>query len=87
MKPAAYLLAFTLSACAMPRGRHVLTEVPPRYSAQSPGFRQATGSLLGSNFVTGNQIETLVNGDQIFPAMLNAIQGAKQTINFETYVY
>jgi len=88
MKPAAYLLAsIFLSACAVPRGRHVLTEVPSRYSAQSPEFRQAAGSLLGSNFVPGNHIESLVNGDQIFPVMLNAIRGAKQTIDFETFVY
>jgi cardiolipin synthase len=28
-----------------------------------------------------------VNGDQIFPAMLEAIRAAKKTITFETYVY
>jgi len=88
MKPIAYLLAsITLSGCALHGGRHVTSEVPPVYSAGSPGFKQAAGSLLGSNFVPGNQIETLVNGNQIFPAMLSAIRGAKKTIDFETYVY
>ena len=28
-----------------------------------------------------------MNGDQIFPAMLQAIRGARRTINFETYVF
>jgi len=37
--------------------------------------------------VAGNKITTLVNGTQIFPAMLNAIRAAKHSINFETYVF
>ncbi len=43
--------------------------------------------MFSGNFIPGNNIVTLVNGDQIFPAMLRAIRGAQQTINFETYVY
>ena len=35
----------------------------------------------------GNQAQELLNGDQIFPAMLGAIKGAQQTITFETYIY
>ncbi|MEY2557741.1 MAG: cardiolipin synthase [Verrucomicrobiota bacterium] len=35
----------------------------------------------------GNSIVTLVNGDQIFPAMLKAIRGAQRSIDFETYVF
>ena len=35
----------------------------------------------------GNKITTLVNGDQIFPAMLRAIRSANRSINFETYVF
>ncbi|HEY6893289.1 MAG TPA: cardiolipin synthase, partial [Rhodanobacteraceae bacterium] len=35
----------------------------------------------------GNRIETLKNGDAIFPAMLAAIRSAKHNIDFETYVY
>ena len=29
----------------------------------------------------------LLNGDEIFPAMLQAIRGAKKTITFETFIY
>ena len=32
-------------------------------------------------------METLLNGDEIFPAMLGAIRAAKFTITFETYIY
>jgi cardiolipin synthase A/B len=37
--------------------------------------------------VAGNRIEALQNGDEIFPAMLAAIRGARHTINFESYIY
>src|SRR5438874_2625446 len=73
--------------CATRDAREVRNEVTPLYSAASPTFRQATGSLLGSGFVSGNNIVTLVNGREVFPAMLSAIRSARQSINFETYTY
>lgn len=45
------------------------------------------GALLGAGFTEGNRIITLNNGDEIFPSMLQAIRGARQSINFETYVF
>ncbi len=87
----ATFIALLFSGCAIlssfSSGKKIREEVKPLYSARSPEFRQATGSLLGSNFLPGNNIVTLVNGDQIFPAMLKSIREAKQTINFETYVF
>jgi len=71
----------------MKLGKQPRQEVTSLYSAASPEFRQAAGSLLGPNFVDGNSISTLVNGDEIFPAMLNAIRSAKRSINLETYVF
>jgi len=85
---AAFSAAVTLlPGCAMKLGKQPRQEVAPLYSAQSPEFRQAAGSLLGPNFVDGNSISTLVNGDQIFPAMLSAIRSAKRSVNFETYTF
>ena len=40
-----------------------------------------------SGLVEGNRAEVLVNGDQIFPAMLAAIRGARTTITFANFVY
>lgn len=34
-----------------------------------------------------NGVRTLVNGDEIFPALLKAAKAAERTINFETYIY
>ena len=57
------------------------------YAAADPQFLRAMSVLLGPPLIDGNRVETLLNGDQIFPSMLQAIEGATQTINFETYIY
>lgn len=53
----------------------------------SASFEQASGAMLGQGFVPGNRLTILNNGDEIFPAMLDAIRNAKSTVNFETYVF
>ncbi len=67
--------------------KNVTRELPRLYSTADPQFRRAMGSLLGPGIVGGNRVEELLNGDQIFPAMLTAIRSAKKTITFETYIY
>ena len=67
--------------------KEVSHEIPRLYSTQDPQFRRAIDALLGPPLVGGNRAQELLNGDQIFPAMLGAIKGAKQTITFETYIY
>ena len=52
-----------------------------------PQFLRAMGVLLGPPLLDGNRVTTLLNGDQIFPAMLQAIRSAQKTITFETYIY
>ena len=80
-------LALLFSGCAMKLGKQPRQEIQSLYSARAPEFRQAAGSLLGPDFVGGNSISTLVNGDEIFPAMLSAIRSARRSINLETYVF
>ncbi len=43
--------------------------------------------MLGPSIVPGNKVTVLENGDEIFPAMLEAIRGAQKTITFETYIW
>ena len=57
------------------------------YSTEDPQFVHAMGVLLGPPVLSGNRYRVLVNGDRIFPAMLAAIRGARETIDFETYIY
>ena len=61
--------------------------IPRKYSIHHPDFMRAMGIALGPTVVGGNRIETLLNGDAIFPSMLQAIRGAQRTITFETYIY
>lgn len=67
--------------------KHVLEVPAHRYALSDPEFQRVLGSLLGPPIVGGNEIETLVNGDEIFPRMLEAIHSAEHTLDFETYVY
>lgn len=52
-----------------------------------PTFERAMAHLLGPPLVGGNRIDCLLNGDEIFPAMLSALRRAERTITFETYIY
>lgn len=51
--------------------------VQHRYPARSEQFRRDMGNLLGPAIVSGNHIEALQNGDEIFPAMLDAVRSAQ----------
>ncbi|MEO6155926.1 MAG: cardiolipin synthase [Thermomonas sp.] len=62
-------------------------KIEHRYPVSDPQFKREMGVLLGPAIVPGNKIEDLENGEQIFPAMLEAIRSASKTITFETYIY
>ena len=63
------------------------TAVPSLYSAEDDQFVRTMGSMLGTPILPGNRVDVLVNGDQIFPAMLEALRSARRTITFEMYIY
>ncbi|HEX6644369.1 MAG TPA: cardiolipin synthase [Gemmatimonadales bacterium] len=80
---AAVLLALNLSG-----GRNRIEhEIPTLYGIDDPQFVRTMGVLLGPAIVGGNRVTALQNGDEIFPAMLEAIRSAERTITFETYIY
>ncbi len=80
-------LGLALCGCALKSGSGITQEVTPLYSAGSPNFQRAAGSLLKREFLAGNEITTLVNGNEIFPAMLREIRRARRSISFETYIF
>jgi cardiolipin synthase len=49
--------------------------------------RRTLEGVIGVPATEGNQVDVLVNGDQIFPAMLEAIGDARRTIDLLTFVY
>jgi cardiolipin synthase A/B len=56
----------------------------PAEDPRSPAY---VAALSAAALTRGNHYDVLTNGDQIFPAMLDAIASAQKRINFETYIY
>lgn len=67
--------------------KKIVHEIPHLYSVTDEQFARSMGSLLGPSMLGGNKVDPLINGDQIFPAMLEAIRGAQRSVTFETYIY
>ena len=67
--------------------RHVQQEISRLYSIEDAQFQRSLGVMLGPPIIDGNRFTALINGDQIFPKMLESIRGAQKTILFETYIY
>ncbi|MGF6571475.1 cardiolipin synthase [Paraburkholderia sp. GAS333] len=57
------------------------------YASDDPQFLRSMGLLLGPPVISGNRFEMLLNGDQIFPSMLEGIRSARKSITFETFIY
>ena len=67
--------------------KRVKEKLEHRYAIRDAQFQRTMGVMLGPVILPGNRFATLLNGDEIFPAMLQAIKGAQKTITFETYIY
>jgi cardiolipin synthase len=67
--------------------RRVKQEIAHLYPIEDPQFLRAMAMMLGPTIVEGNRVTELINGDRIFPAMLEAIRGARKTVLFETFIY
>jgi cardiolipin synthase A/B len=53
----------------------------------SEAFLAATEAITSAPIAVGNSIELFINGDEIFPAMLETIASARRSVNLVTYVY
>ena len=62
-------------------------QVVSECSVTNDVFARSLSSIVGMPFVNGNLITPLVNGDEIFPAMLRAIDSATNTVNLENYLW
>ena len=67
--------------------RKVERAVVSPYGIDDPQFPRSIGALLGPPLLAGNTVTELLNGDAIFPPMLAAIGGARETITLETFIY
>jgi len=80
----AAVLLFVNATTGEKRAKEKITHL---YSIHDAQFKRTMGVLLGPAIAEGNAVQVLLNGDEIFPSMLEAIRGAKASINFETYIY
>ncbi len=82
---AALLVAF-LSGCAGSHEKRIVYRYEPTYGVDSLTFERALvgggGGLFG-----GNQAVLLQNGDAFFPSILEAIRGAKASVNIELFIF
>lgn len=68
------------------RSGAVEKEITCDYGIHDTQFLRSMDNLLGPSLRDGNKTETLLNG-KTFDSMLEAIDQAKKTITFETYIY
>ena len=67
-----------------PRHRaHVI----PDMTAGSAAFAHAMEAYTSAPIVGGNRVELLLNGDEIFPALLASIRGARHSITYAQYFF
>jgi cardiolipin synthase len=79
----ATLVLYTVLA----REKNISHRIEPLYGVADEQFERSMGGLLQPEIRPGNRVTPLLNGDQIFPAMLGAIRSARKTITFETFIY
>ena len=69
------------------------TEFPPRYgldhefAVDDDEFLPTIAGATGVQCLSGNRVDILNNGDEFYPAMLDAIRGAEASITIEAYIY
>ena len=51
------------------------------------GFYPTLAAHTDAAIVSGNRVDLLFNGNQIFPAMLEAIRSAQKSITYQQYIY
>ena len=81
------VVSFLVYFNAVPQPMRVAEPLSFVPAVDSDEFRQLQSVVLGSAATSGNRIEVLENGEEIFPAMLEAIENASRSITLETYEY
>ena len=84
---AATLIVVLILANFVSGEKKVEHKIDRLYASDDPQFLRSMSLLLGPPVTPGNRYRVLLNGDEIFPSMLDGIQSATQTITFETFIY
>jgi len=79
--------ALVVSAALLLAQDQETIRVKSTIAAEDPRDPDYVAALVAAPLTHGNRYDVLANGDRIFPAMLDAIEGARRRVNFETYIY
>ena len=75
------------SACTLVRfDKRSVYRIDPSFGVEDDAFLRSL-SAFGFAMTAGNRAEILNNGDEIFPAMIEAIRAARVTVNLEHYIF
>ncbi|MFF1632096.1 cardiolipin synthase B, partial [Streptomyces sp. NPDC058272] len=69
------------------RLRHDTTADEAEIHLRKQRLRRRLERLIGIAATEGNELVPLRNGDEIFPAMLDAVRSAEHTVDLMTFVY
>ncbi len=59
----------------------------PRHTGHLYMLARVVAGIVERPLLTGNRVEPLLNGDQTYPAMLEAVRRARKTISFQIYIF
>jgi len=77
------LILVVVNGCASVGEHYSITAV----ELGEPSFFPTMEGNTRSPIVPGNRVQILLNGDELFPPLLEAIRGARKSITFTQYVY
>jgi cardiolipin synthase A/B len=77
------LFLAAVTACGPVRPQVVI----PKFALDQPLFVQTVEGVTGAPVTDGNAVDVLLNGDEIFPAQLRAIRGARKSVTYAQYFY
>jgi|ERR1043166_2029779 cardiolipin synthase len=80
---AVFVIVFIPRRIAKPIRHQIIAS----YSVHDPAFRESISHLVSAPLLPSNSIVTLINGQEMFPAMLEAIRGAKESITMENFIF
>lgn len=81
----AFALSVALSLLAKPE--EIRYSFPHEFGVKEAPFFPSAHALASPVPIGGNKIDLLENGIEIFPAMLSAIAGARETVHLESYIF
>jgi cardiolipin synthase len=70
-----------------PSSHPAIYAMEPDFDAESDEFRTTIAGVTGMPWVAGNRVEVFQNGDNFYPAMLEAIDIAQHSVTMEQYIF